>query len=91
MYYLLKVVGGEQLRRYEFPLLLDKGAFQVGDYFDMNIMPPRFLSNSELYRKFNKNNDFLSYHRIKTAIASASSILHHNTYFPTKSDLLFTK
>ena len=54
-------------------------------YFKFN-PHSKFIFNF-CYRKFSKNIDFLRYHRIKTAIASASSILHHKTYFPSKSDL----
>ena len=83
----LFAVRGEQLKRFDFPFLIDKHAFQVGDYYDMNTIPPRFLSNSELNEKFGKTVNFLNYHRIKTAINTASSILQHNTYIASKSDL----
>ena len=65
-------VGGVELKRYDFPLLLDQQAYQVGDYYNLNTRPPSLLTNVELNQKYGRKIDFLSYHRIKTALIGAS-------------------
>ena len=80
-------VGGEQLKRYDFPLLMNKKAFQVGDYFDLSVRPPIMLTNDQINKKFGKNIDFLSYHRLRTAICNAQGRLQHQTYNNKKSDI----
>ena len=60
----LFALGGEQLKRYDFPILWSKNLCQVGDYFDVQLRPPKLLTRAELNAKFSVQLDFLRYHRV---------------------------
>ena len=67
------------LRKNEFRILWSKGLIQIAEFFDTNNIPPRLLTLEELNSKHNIKLDFLSYHRIKTAIELGSKRLSHKT------------
>ena len=83
----LFAVKDEVLKRSEFPTLWDKQVCQVGDFFNTNVTPPQLMSITDLNSKFGLKLDFLSYHRLKSAIVSASKKLNHKTYNERLSDL----
>ena len=72
---------GGQLKRYEFPLLWSRGLCQVGDFFDVTIKPPKFLSRDVLNNKYSLRLNFLSYHRLKSSIEAARISLNITNYF----------
>ena len=70
------------LRKSEFATHWSKGLVQVGDFMDDSVEPLKILSLNDLNVKYNIKTDFLSYHRIKTAIELGSRRLNHKTYDP---------
>ena len=80
-------VKGEPLKRSEFNSLWVKQVCQVGDIFNLEARPPELLSNAEINKKFGLQLDFLSYHRLKTAVIMAGEQVNHKTYNENVSDL----
>ena len=51
-------VNGKMLRRSEFAILWRKKLFQVGDYIDEKLIPPKIMTLTELNARYNMNLDF---------------------------------
>ena len=80
-------VNGKMLRRSEFAILWRKKLFQVGDFIDEKLVPPKLMTLTELNERHNMNLDFLSYHRIKIGMNMASNELNHKVYNEDLSDI----
>ena len=82
----LFAIGGEPLRRHDFPLLWCKGVCQVGDFFKVEVEPPKLLTREELNAKFNLHLDFLSFHRVKNCISGVINMNKETLFHPNVSD-----
>ena len=77
-----------ELQRNSFPSLWVNRICQVGDFFNVTASPPKLMCRDEFNDKYGLEIDFLSFHRIRTAIICGSERINHKTYNPDLSDLL---
>ena len=74
------------MRRHDFPLLWCKGVCQVGDFFKVEVEPPKLLTREELNAKFNLHLDFLSFHRVKNCISGVINMNKETLFHVNVSD-----
>ena len=82
----LFAVNNCQLNRSNFSALWTRKTVQAGEFFNMNLNPPRLLTREEFNYKFSLNIDFLTFHRITAGISQASKNLNNKTFHPDLTD-----
>ena len=79
------------LRKSEFAILWRKKLFQVGDYIDEKLIPPKIMTLTELNARYSMSLDFLSYHRLKIGMNMASNELNHKVYNEDLNDIALSR